>query len=64
MRYRTWKWEYPEIAGKHPVARFGHSMHYFKPLYSLVIHGGRNDNLKIPYLNDLIMLNCYTMSWT
>ena len=36
------KWIQPEIDGKAPPPRYGHSMHYVEHMNSIVIFAGRN----------------------
>lgn len=57
------KWLYPKTLGKYPPSRYAHTMNYHKPLYSLIIHGGRNDYENVPFLDDIHILNCKTLIW-
>ena len=56
------KWIVPEVIGKAPCARFGHSMVSNKSLNILVIFGGLDDNEK-KYLNDLFILDLSNLQW-
>lgn len=41
----THKWIKPEVKGKQPVARYMHSMNYYKDSNVIIIFGGRNDTI-------------------
>ena len=64
------KWCIPEIIGKAPPARYGHSMHHIEWLNSIMIYGGRYDwetnskETKHRLLNDLWLLGLKDFVWT
>ncbi|KAL4478030.1 hypothetical protein ABPG72_013469 [Tetrahymena utriculariae] len=53
-------WIFPEIEGKPPSPRYGHSMNYNQLLNVIVICGGENDSC---YLNDMHILNVEFLTW-
>ncbi|KAL4432921.1 hypothetical protein ABPG74_014435 [Tetrahymena malaccensis] len=53
-------WIFPELEGKPPSPRYGHSMNYNQLLNIIVIYGGQNDNC---YLNDMHILNVEFFMW-
>lgn len=62
------EWIVPEVSGKPPLARYGHTMNYYPQKAMLIIFGGRNDensnNGGQEYLNDVWILDLENMRWT
>lgn len=53
----------PEIQGAPPMPRCQCSMNLFEKLNVLVIHGGRNEQIQAPFLNDFFFLDLERMLW-
>ena len=49
--------------GERPDSRAHHSMTHFEKHNLIIIHGGRNDNYKKLYYNDLHILDTCNMNW-
>lgn len=62
------EWVKPDIKGKRPPPRYGHSMNYFAEKSILVVFGGRNDeeyeNTGFSCMNDIWILSCERLEWT
>lgn len=56
-----------ETLGQKPAARYGHCLHYYRQRRSLVVYGGRNDDLfqtrQTSVLGDVFFLNLVNLSW-
>ena len=70
IQRRNFEWIIPEVQGKPPAPRYGHSMHLIDWLNSIFIYGGRCDSdmiskdKKSKLFNDLWMLNLKELEWT
>ena len=57
----------PQIAGKPPTARYGHSMNYYPDRNIIVVFGGRNDDnfyeYGQSYMNDVWILYLERLTW-
>ena len=53
-----------QTKGKLPVARESHLMQYYIELNSLIIYGGKNDDLQERVLDDIWLLNVGNLNWT
>lgn len=70
VQRRYFEWIIPEVLGKPPASRYGHSMHLVDWLNSILIYGGRCDcdilskDKKSKLFNDLWILNLKELEWT
>ncbi|CAI2386706.1 unnamed protein product [Moneuplotes crassus] len=60
-------WIKPEVLGKPPSPRYGHSMHFVEFMNSVIVFGGRTPNVgvraKENILNDMYILKANTFEW-
>lgn len=61
--YAYMQWEKMETLGTPPWARYQHSMHYYKPLNSICVFGGKGDTAENDILNDLFLLRMDKLLW-
>ncbi|CAD8175850.1 unnamed protein product [Paramecium octaurelia] len=50
--------------GQAPLARYSHSMNYFRQTNVIIIYGGRNDSKQGNILNDIFVLQIQQFSWS
>ncbi len=60
---RPMEFRIPKTNGKPPEPRISASMNYYSPLSYLIIHGGRNENMKEAYFNDFEIMDLESMTW-
>ena len=62
------RWIYPSIKGQPPLGRYNHSMIYYESIRSILIYGGKNENLyhstQNVCFNDIAIINLESMVWS